>query len=520
MGKKAKWTAVMLACGLLAGVASAELQNVQVGGKLEIYGAWYSNYYETSGAAVRIPDAWLPGRAIGPDGTISAIRAGEGGNSVGYYEQRTRLHVSADFSDNVKAFIEFDYIDTWGENFRSNYITGADFRSAGVNRTELYQGYIEANEMFGAPLRLRIGRQEMEFGSGWLVGSDPGPDPCVGLSFDAVRLTYAVDAWSVDAWAAKLFESGLAEEDGDADFYGIYASYTGVDNMAFDAYWMWVRDGRGINDSNFSWPAEWLEGVLELDDYDVTNLHTVGFRAAGEWNALDFEAEMAYQFGDADSVGALFVPVGELYGDDRAEFGAWAGHAEIGYTFDTRFTPRAYIGGAYYGGEDNRELSFGEWLNPFDRPEASVSFNRLFSLWREDDLCDASAMSNFWKAYIGATIAATESIEIDFQVRHYQIVEPFDNPVFFRLGRFLVPVAPNLPFWTTENSKDIGWQAALVTSYQYTEDLSFEAGYTHFFVGDAIGSGVAFTDGNGLANIGGRSDEDVDYVYFLTTLAF
>ena len=511
----------MVLAGLLGmPFAHGELQNIEIGGKIEIYGAWYSDVYEPRIMPQRIPAVFLPLRAIGPNGTASAIRAGDRGNTAQFFEQRTRLHVAAEFSDDVRAFIEFDSIDTWGEDFRSDYITGADARAATADDVEVFQAYFEADRLFDTSLRLRMGRQEMVFGSGWLVGCDCGPDPFTGLSFDAIRLTCSLDVWTIDAWWAKVAERTLIEEDGDTNFYGIYATYTGLPSVELDAYWLYVRDAAAINDTNFIAPLEWAEDILGLDDYDVTNLHTVGVRAAGQAGALDFEAEAAYQWGEADSVGALFVRNGLLYGDDGARYDSWAGHGEIGYTVaGLRYTPRVYLGGSYYGGEDHRDTSFREWVNPFSKPQASVSFNRMFTSWMEDDLIDASAKSNFWKAYLGLTAAPTDAIEVDLRVTYLEAVAPFDLPVSFSVGDLAIPIAPALPFWTERGAKDIGWQAAIVVAYQYSEDLGFEAGYTHSFLGGAIEDGV-FADEHALTNIGGEDNNDVDYVYFMATVEF
>ena len=71
------------------------------------------------------------------------------------------------------------------------------------------------------------------------------------------------------------------------DFYGVYGSYLGVENMTIDAYWMLVRDAADLG-----------------GPFDTTYLNTVGLRAAGHSGALDYNAELAYQFGSADSIGA------------------------------------------------------------------------------------------------------------------------------------------------------------------------------------------------------------------------
>ncbi|MFA6241777.1 MAG: alginate export family protein [Candidatus Hydrogenedentales bacterium] len=546
------WSVVLFA----AGTSTAELQNIEVGGKLEIYGVWYSDIFEPSWGTERIPSFFLPYRPIGPDGTISAYRLGDGGNELTFVEQRTRLHVSADFTNHVAAFIEFDSIDTWGEDFRSDYITGADFRGNTSDDVELYQAFIEADQMFGLPVRLRIGRQELEFGSGWLVGADPGPDPFVGLSFDGLRLTTNWLGLSIDAWVTKVSEGGVAEQDGDVDFYGVYVSFTqpeeakpsgmglpmrllfpghlvyhGLtkshlvgslheeDQVTFDLYWMFLRDGVGGEDTTFSAPSEWFEDLVDIDDYGPTELHTIGTRAGGHFRGWDLEAEVAYQWGYVGSIGHLFIPNGLQHGDDDATAGTWAGHVNLGYTFEIPWSPNVSVGGAYYGGEDHRGLSVYEWVNPFKRPEASVSFNRLFSSWREDAFIDVSAMTNFWKAYAAVVATPTESIEVGGSVTYLEALQEFETPKSVSFGNWAVPLAPALSFWTDKGARDLGWEASVWVSYAYSEDLSFELGYAHFFTGEAFEDG-SFIDYNGLSNVGGRGSDDADTIYAMTTLEF
>ena len=72
----------------MAGVAVAELQNVEVGGKLTIRG-----------------DYWRMDKF----GATSIV------------EQRTLLNVKADFTNDVSTFIEFDSYNNWGDGFRSNH---------------------------------------------------------------------------------------------------------------------------------------------------------------------------------------------------------------------------------------------------------------------------------------------------------------------------------------------------------------------------------------------------------------
>ena len=93
-----------------------------------------------------------------------------------------------------------------------------------------------------------------------------------GLSFDAVRLDYTTDQFTIAAWASKLAENfGNLYSVNDTDFYGVYGSYTGIEDVKIDAYYMYVRDQHGRNANT---------------DIDI---HTLGLRGAGKVGAVDFD---------------------------------------------------------------------------------------------------------------------------------------------------------------------------------------------------------------------------------------
>lgn len=519
----------LLLCLAAAFPAQAELQNVEVGGELHVRGYWWHNTFNEQSAPgmvrpeVRWPAFWLPRRPIGDVlGGASAMSYydwSDAGPDYRLAAQRTRLHVKADFTNEVNAFIEFDAYTIWGTGFRSNYLTGADMADGGASDVNLYQAYVEANGMWGTPLRLRVGRQELFFGKGWLVGANNQRPEFAGLSFDALRLTCATDVFSVDAFAAKLQENGVFEEDGDVDLYGVYGSYYGIEDVTLDAYWLWLRDGRRVNDTNLVWWREWIENVLGRDDYDVTNLHTLGLRGSAVLGGFDIEAEAAYQFGDAGGIGWSYTYDG-VYGDDEAEFDAWAADLEVGYTVDTRWQPRFYLGAAYFGGEDNRDVNFWEWLTTPSQGEASISFNRLFSDRTYSYFLDEMGqMSNVWTVRGGLSARPTESIEAGLDLSYFQANETFDRPWAFRVGRLLVPIVPSLSFLTKETGSELGWETHLWLRYAYSEDLVFSAGWAHLFTGGGLTDGN-YTDLNGLLFTGGRGGDDADFLYIDAKLSF
>jgi len=514
----------LIVCALL-GSAYAELQNVQVYGRIDIRARYYKSSFNNAAVygggpalEVRIPAAFLPGRAIGDAlGVRSLFDYDNARSDWTFTELVTTLGVKADFTNNVNGVIEFYDFAWWGEDFRSDYITGADGPADTSDDVELLQSYIEMNEIGGLPLRARIGRQRMRFDEGWLL-SDRAT-PTLRISWDGISLNYTTDQFEVDAFATKLAEGGPIEQDEDVDFYGVRAAYTGLENIDFALWWYWLRDARRLSDTNLGFFGEWIEDWFGVDDYDPTNLHTVGGRAWGNWGALDYDLKLAYQFGDADALGFRFKPY--FYGDNEAEWDQWAGELEIGYTFDIAWKPRPYVLGVYMGGEDERDISFWEWLNPFDKPNASASFNRLFSETNyAPAINDNGCLTNFSELALGVDFKPLEKISVKTQIGRYWANETFDWPAYFTLGNYRVLIAPNLSFWTMESGDNIGWEWLNVINYAYSENLTIMLFYSHFFNDSDHGLDGNYLYSNGNVFMGGTDDADADYVFLWFILTF
>lgn len=521
------WALFALALGSVP--ASAELQDLTVDGAIRLRGNYWMDTFNQTGAnglvasEGRIPASFFRARAIGD--VVGGQRptsfydwdSDNGDYSV--VEQRTVLGVTAKFTEGVSARVALESFDAWGEDFRSDYVTGADMRAASGDDVEIYEAYINAENYFGHPVRFRLGRQELNFGAGWLVGDSSAHPEFRGLSFDAIRYTYQGTDLTADVFAAKLVERVGLENDGDIDFYGIYGSYAGLTGHTLDAYWFFLRDARHVEDGPGGPIVDQIEDLLGVNDYGVTRLHTIGLRASGQFGAFDYEAEAARQFGQADQVGQLFSPFG--YGDDGADFEAWALHLAVGYQFDTAWQPRVHLGTAYFGGEDNRDLSFGEWLNPFHQPEASISFNRLFSnVVYSHFLDEMSQLSNCWIMEAGVSVQPTERLDLSLRVASFQADEAFDLPrPMVVVGGQILNVASPFTFVTRESSDDLGWETQLAGSYRYSDDLVLRAGWSHFFTGDGLADGN-YVDLHGLGFNRGTDDQDGDYLFWELALAF
>jgi hypothetical protein len=430
----------------LGASAYAELQNVTVGGSIRIRGNWYHLH-------------------------------DNGGEPFTLIEQRTRLGVQADFTEDVSAYIELDSYDIWGDDFRSNPVTGLDFANPNGD-VDVYQAYIEARNMWGTDLHLRVGRQELAFGSQWLVGVNDAAAAFQGLSFDALRLTYGNEDYSIDAFAAKLAESGFDLGEKDTNLYGIYASLNGgviadvLEDTVFDAYYLWLNDD-GPAAGNF------VGGRL-------MDIHTVGLRMGGSANAFDYEAEVAYQWGYVGREGLRDL-----------DYGNFAANAELGYTFDVNTNPRIYAGFAYFGGSDAED----------GLTEGDLSFNRLFSNWEYSEFIENTELSNMYIFRLGGSLNPTEELSLSLASAFFLIEDSAD----LRRGLFGRK--------SSGADSQEGIEVGLYADYQYSEDLVFRAGYAHLFTLEgAEDPRNIFL--NGLASNANPTSDDADYWFVETELSF
>jgi hypothetical protein len=497
--------AVLLAA--LTSSAYADLQNLTVGGQIRIRGRFWNNSF-TGALFNPYSPSRVAGRAIGPDGIGSTYDWDNGDRA--YVEQRTSVNVNAEFTDGVSAFIEIDSFDVWGEDFRSqDYLTGADMRANSSNDLEIGQAYIQVDNMWGNPVSLRVGRQALKFGKGWLISD--AISPTIPQRYDGIRLTYAANDLSIDAFWMKIVENMSDFGQNDVDLYGVYAEYTGLECLSIAAYWFLVHDDIDPHQTG-GITAAW-EDLWNLNQFDDTSLHTLGIRLNGASGGFDYDLEAAYQFGDADAAGAMYAVAG--IADDNADFDAFATDLEVGYTFDYACSPRIFLGGAYFEGDDNRDRDFLDYLNPFYTADASLSFNRLFSgsvysaTW--DIMGGTGAASNFYQVRTGVSGKINENISTGLKAAYFWADEEFDQPANI--------LSNLLPFWTDQADDELCGLAHIWLKYNYSADLWIKIGWEHIFIQDGM-SGGNFLMRNATRHSGGTDDRDGDYVYFDMGLKF
>jgi hypothetical protein len=229
--------------------------------------------------------------------------------------QRYMLHSDWHLGENLRVFVQ---LKSGLEDFRTGGARPIDEKRLDVEAAFLEIGNTHKKNW----AVLRVGRQELNYGSGRLVSVREGPN--VRQSFDGVKIRSKVGEWNVDAWAVRpdLDKPGFFNNapDHTTAFWGVYATRPLRRRVGYDFYYL------GLDRRN----ATFERGTAaELR-------HTVGARlwrpiATAEPGA-DFDYEGVVQFGTFGS------------GNIRA----WTFAADTGYSLTTvplrpRFSIKADI---------------------------------------------------------------------------------------------------------------------------------------------------------------------------------
>jgi hypothetical protein len=396
------------------------------------------------------------------DTTSTTLMLVGSNNWQNYFMTNTEVQIDADLTDNVSAVVRLFNQRDWDDSTA----TSSEF-DIGVDLM-----YVELKEFLYSPLTLRIGRQDIWLGRGFIIGANiADPNTAINAheyssvtSFDAVRATLDYDPWTIDAIGVILAEGGIASND-DNSIVGVNAGYLfDVYNAEAEGYWFYK------NDANTT-PSTFLN--------THNTVHTFGVRGSvdpiDDWTAA---VEGAVQLGDYVGLAAQR--------QDRKRLG-WAldVEAECRY-FKDRFAWKPVIGAEYifFSGDDDSDPTtdssgtYGGW---------DVMYRGKFE----------SKIREFYGLYYGSAMTSGEPVALNpesaltnqHSICLYGSIEPADS---------LMIDAKFFAYWQPEGrtindssalsfgdrDEFIGTEVDLELTWDYTEDVSFGLVSAWFFPGD------------------------------------
>lgn len=192
--------------------------------------------------AVREPDESRPGASLAAGGEVRQeyewFRNEEWGAEVpdnsGYSLQRYMLHVDTRVSRRIRLYGELKSGIEAGR-------TGGP-RASDEDRLDLHQGFVDLS--FGR-VTVRLGRQELAFGSQRLVSFREGPN--VRQSFDGANVVMQLGRWRADGFGTRYVstETGVFDDSSDTgrSMWGVYAvrSFAQDGTKGVDLYYLGYR---------------------------------------------------------------------------------------------------------------------------------------------------------------------------------------------------------------------------------------------------------------------------------------
>jgi hypothetical protein len=183
-------------------------------------------------------------------------------------------------------------------------------------------------------IKLRVGRQELEYGAGRLIDVREGPN--VRLSFTGFRILSKVGSWHIDGFAVRPDIDKLGFFDNtpnhQVEFWGIYSWRPLARGVSIDAYYL------GLDRKQATYQRGTAHEVRQSMGARIS--HQVAEKRPG-W---DFDYEGLWQFGSFGS----------------ANIHAWTIASDTGYTIPTwRLRPRFSIKADVSSGDDPKTNTLG-----------------------------------------------------------------------------------------------------------------------------------------------------------------
>jgi hypothetical protein len=309
------------------------------------------------------------------------------------------------------------------------------------DRLDLHQAFVDLTTGWDSSLTLRLGRQEMSYGSSRLISLREGPN--VRQSFDGARLMAKLpQGWQLDGFVTRptTTQAGVFDDRPDPAlaFWGVYGAFAAPKQSGgVDLYYL------GLSNRE----AQFQQGTAH------ERRHSAGLRWWGAPGSFHFNTEAVYQFGRFGAgrirAGTVSAELGHAWLQSwltpdltlRAEFisGDRDSANTTLQTFNPLFPKGAYFGQVALVGPANLvDLHPILTLHPFSNPALAVRMDAAF-FWRAS-CADAFYGTPYVLERTGnraqsAHVGNQYSIESEWDVQRHWKLELFLT--YFRAGTFL-----------------------------------------------------------------------------------
>jgi hypothetical protein len=481
----------------IAAPSFAAVQNIKVSGSIDERAIFMNNFdLRNKGEESTAPRG--PNQA--PLGSGNSINEDEDS----FLLSTITVGVESDLTDNVSAAIVLDNQTRWGD-------VASDI--------SLNKAYITLKEFFYQPLTLKIGRQDLMYGTGLIIGPgifrDPNgafPRPTVvdtranpfnpnaasvatpisgfmggqysiDTYYDAIRATLDFDPWTIDAMYAKINETDTTDDD--EEVMGVNVGYKfDVYNAKAEGYWFYKNDDGFNSDLGYIHPVDIANAGTVQDNtvpgvgariYERDHVHVFGLRGDIEpVENLTLQGEGAFQWGRLyDTIGTYnnSTDGGAL---ERRRTG-WAVDLSGNYLWkDVTYKPNLGLGyvfrsgnkagnsGRFKGWDPMYSGKFYSYIRDYQYG-AGASYNQEGgSIYRTLDYLAPSGNTNSHLFYVDGGLMPLEDLTLKTRYLNWWAADKVTNFVSSGVAQ------------SSRSGRHIGQEIDASLVYDYTEDVQFD----------------------------------------------
>lgn len=311
------------------------------------------------------------------------------------------------------------------------------------NTFDLHQGFIDFVTPFTDALSVtwRLGRQELEYGSGRLISAREIPN--TRRSFDAARALLRVDKWAIDGFWGKPVRNRFGAFDDDSDpnksLWGVYAVRPNsvLPDGHIDLYYLGFENKHGV----------FAQGT----GHELR--HTLGTRLWGLPLPWEYNVELIWQFG---RFGA-------------GNINAWAVATNARYNLsDWPFRPRLGLTADITSGDRNPNSANLQTYNP------------LFPTGAYFNIADLLGPSNFIHVHPSVDLYFSEKLKATLDWGFFWRENVNDAPYSIATFPIRSIQAGRKQFSGSSPSVTLVWDL--------TRNITMLASYVHFFPGPFFGA--------------------------------
>lgn len=403
---------------------------------------------------------------------------------------QSTLRVDADLSDNVQTVLQLINERAWDD------LGANDEDDININLA-----YVRMKELLYSPLTVEIGRMQLNYGNGFIIGNGPNNVTYTGnplntvardlannTAFDTVRAILDYKPLVVDVFASKIDANtltGAGAQDDDIDLYGINANYQLGDDMnsVIEAY-LFTQFSAAVNATG--------AGGSKTD-----KIYVPGLRAStNPIGGLNVQGEVAWQKGTRN-IGA----------DDNDQRDAFGFQSIVNYQVKQedveKYKPVLQGVYTFVSGDSNSfdttnaqqasSNKFTGWNQMYEGQGGGKIYNAMFAL-SNAHIVEVSAAFNPIED-VTAKLSWT-GLWNDKDLDRQAGLAPDGNSTIAFTGPDGVAVTKDV----TSNI-DLGNEFDAVLTYNYTEDVQFGLNMGIFLPGNAFADSNNDVAKQAIANV-------------------